>query len=169
MQSIDVIDDESAPRPLSQRRLALKLAGLSLLQPLAACGKGGIPMKKEIEITVVLYSFLDRSLFNIILNGSDIGVTSAYGTTSMVTGVIVPMGEQSLKWTLDGPKGKARNGEVVSLKNKVVIKPSDIPAKADYMGVYLYPDDTAEFTFTEYIPRREATARAEKLTKEQGK
>ena len=63
------------------------------------------------------------------------------------------MGEQKLSWRLDGPKGMARNGETVKMKNKVTLKTSDVPANANYMGVYLYPDDTVEFNFSEYMPR----------------
>ena len=148
------------------RRKVISFAGLAFLQTLAGCGKGGIFATKEIAITVVLYSFLDRSIFKILLNGIDLGTTSAHGTTSMVGGVTVPMGEQKLNWTLDGPKGKARNGEVVSLKNNVVISASDILSNADYMGIYLYPDESAEFIFAEYMPRRTGTVRAEKLIKE---
>jgi hypothetical protein len=164
MRSINAMGKEMAVVPIAQRRLILNLVGLSLLQPLAACGKSGIIMKKEITITVVLYSFLDRPIFDIHLNGSDIGVSGPYGTTSMVTGVEVPMGEQKLTWRLGGPKGRPRNGETVALKNKVVISPSDIPSGAHYMGVCLYPDDTAEFSFSEFMP--EYSVRGEAIMKD---
>ncbi len=117
-------------------------------------------MKSEIQIDVVLYSFLDRHIFNIYLNGETLGVASKFGSTSVVTGVTVPMGEQKLSWRLDGPKGMARNGETVIMKNKVILKASDIPGNAHYMGVYLYPDETVEFTFTEYMPRNSARGEA---------
>ena len=136
----------------ARRRAVFGLIGLSLLHPLAACGKSKKPIKSEIEIDVVMYSFLDRHIFNIYLNGETLGVASKYGSTSVVTGVTVPMGEQKLSWRLDGPKGMARNGETVNMKNKVILKASDIPTNAHYMGVYLYPDETVEFTFSEYMP-----------------
>ena len=134
------------------RRRVIFFGGLGFIQTLAGCEKGGFFVRKEITLTVVMYSFLDRPIFDILLNGRDLGVASAYGTTSMVTGVTVPMGEQNFSWRLDGPKGQPRNGETVTLKNKVIIKPSDIPSNTAYMGLYLYPDDTAEFIFTEFMP-----------------
>jgi hypothetical protein len=169
MRSISATDEEKTVMPIGRRRLFLNLVGLSLLQPLAACGKSGILMKKEITFTVVMYSFLDRPIFEIILNDSDIGAANSYGTTSMVTGIKVPMGEQKLNWTLGGPEGMPRNDEVVKLKNKVVINPSDIPSGSYYMGVYLYPDDTAEFTFTEFMPGQKNTIRGNEIMKKLGK
>lgn len=124
-------------------------------------------MRSQFEIDVVLYSFLDRHIFNISLNDETLGVASKYGSTSVVTGVTVPLGEQKLSWRLDGPEGMARNGETVNMKNKVVLKVEDIPAKARYMGVYIYPDETVEFTFAEYMPRN--TPRGEAIFEEMKK
>jgi hypothetical protein len=143
-----------------RRRRSLNLLGLSILFPLAACGKRGQPTRSEIAIDVVLYSFLDRPILDIYLNGEDLGVASKYGSTSVVTGVTVPIGEQKLSWRLDGPPGTARNGDTVNMKNKVIIKASEIPGTATYMGVYIYPDDTVEFTFTEYMPRNSVRGEA---------
>jgi hypothetical protein len=149
---------------LTRRRVVFNLISLTLLHPLVACGKGGKPMKSEIGIDVVLYSFLDRHIFDIYLNDETLGGASKYGSTSVVTDVTVPMGEQRLSWRLDGPKGMARNGETVKMKNKVVLKATDIPGNATYMGVYIYPDETVEFTFTEYMPRN--SARGESILEE---
>jgi hypothetical protein len=145
---------------LTRRRLALHLISLSLLHPLVACGKNEKPMKSEIGIDVVLYSFLDRHILDIYLNDETLGGASKYGSTSVVTGVTVPMGEQKLSWRLDGPKGMARNGDTVNMKNKVILKASDIPGNATYMGVYIYPDETVEFTFTEFMPRNSVRGEA---------
>ena len=77
-----------------------------------------------------------------------------YGGTGIITEVIVPFGLQKLTWRLDGPKGMARVGELVQLKNRVVINPGDVPSNARYLGIHLYPDDTAEVTFSENLPDR---------------
>lgn len=146
-------DKQRIPTDLTRRRVLFNFVGLSLLHPLVACGNSGRAMKNEINIDVVLYSFLDRHIFDIHLNNTDIGIASKYGSTSVVTGVTVPMGEQKLSWRLDGPEGTPRNGDTVVLKNKVILKASDIPSNAAYMGIYIYPDETAEFTFSQYIPR----------------
>jgi hypothetical protein len=152
--------ENKKPSNHARRRIVFNLISLSLLHPLVACGKSGKPMKNEIGIDVVLYSFLDRPILDIYLNGEDLGVASKYGSTSVVTGVTVPMGEQKLTWRLDGPPGTARNGDTVKMKNKVILQASAIPANATYMGVYIYPDDTVEFTFTEYMPRNSVRGEA---------
>lgn len=55
----------------------------------------------------------------------------------------------------------ARNGESRKMKNKLMIVPSQIPPGTRYVGVHLYPDDTAEVTFSAHIPER--TKRGEKI------
>ena len=149
-------DEENMSGNFARRRSVFNLISLSLLHPLAACGKKGKAVRSEIGIDVVLYSFLDRPILDIYLNGEDLGVANRYGSTSVVSGVTVPMGEQKLSWRLDGPRGTARNGDTVKMANKVILKASEIPGKANYMGVYIYPDDTVEFTFTEFMPRNSA-------------
>ena len=167
MLSVDSVDAAGALVPSSGRRLLLNLVGLSLLQALAACGKSGNLLKNEITLTVVMYSYLDRPIFDIKLNEEPLGAANAFGTTSMVTGVTVPMGKQKLVWTLDGPEGKAGNGDVAANKNNLVISANAIPAHSDYMGLYLYPDNTAEITFHQYMPGH--SARGEALMKAAGR
>ena len=145
----------------SGRRLAMRLIGFGLMMPLAACGQEGKKMQKEIVLNVEVISYVDRGIANIIFNGTGLGVMGRYGGTGTITGVRIPFGVQALKWTLDGPKGTARNGEVVTVKNELVISPSQIPAGTRYLGLHIYPDDTAEITFSEFIP--ETTARGEKI------
>ena len=66
-------------------------------------------------------------------------------------------------------EGTPRNGDMVEMRKKVVISPDDVPRNAGYIGMYLYPDETAEFTLSEYIPGQTDTARATKIMKELGK
>jgi hypothetical protein len=143
-----------------RRRAVSRLIGVSLVYPLVACGQGRGTAPRNIEIDVVLYSFLNRHIFDIRLNGETLGVASKYGSTSVVGRVTVPMGRQTLTWRLDGPEGMARNGETVTMKNSLILNPDDIPANAAYMGVYLYPDDTVEITFTEHMPRNSTRGKA---------
>ena len=141
------------------RRMAMRLIGLGLMLPLAACGQGKV--QKETALNVVMYSYVDRVLTDIIFNGTDLGVANKYGGTGTMTGVRIPFGVQTLGWTLDGPEGMARNGEHVKMKNKIVISSEQIPPGTRYIGLHLYPDDTAEVTFAEFIPER--TPRGEKI------
>ncbi|MBT2791050.1 hypothetical protein [Paraburkholderia strydomiana] len=109
-------------------------------------------MKADIVLSVVLYSYLDRPIFDVMLNGSGIGGANSYGTNGMITGIRVPFGKQGLTWRLDGPPGMARNGETVAMKNSINLVAEQIPADAHYLAVNIYPDDTAEFVFDESIP-----------------
>lgn len=163
----DRVDEAGALAPTPGRRLLLNLIGLSLSQPLASCGKSGNLMNNAMTFTVVMYSYFDRPIFEIKLNNESLGAANSYGTTSMVTGVTVPMGKQKLVWTLGGPEGKTGNGDVVANKNDLAISASTIPARSAYLGLYLYPDNTAEITFEQYMPGH--TARGEALMKAAGR
>ena len=146
--------------PLLRRRLVFNLVGLSVLHPLAACGKSGKRMKSSIGIDVVVFSLLDRPILDIYLNDEDLGIAGKYGSTSVVTGVHVPMGEQALSWRLDGPPKTPRNGDTVHMKNRVILTASAIPSDATYMAIHIYPDDTAEFSFTKFMPDLSARGEA---------
>lgn len=143
------------------RRMAMRLIGLGWMMPLTACGQGERKVQKEIVLNVVMYSYVDRVITDIIFNGTDLGVANKYGGTGTMTGVRIPFGIQTLRWNLDGPEGMARNGELVEMKNKIVISAEQIPPGTRYVGLHLYRDDTAEVTFAEFIPER--TPRGEKI------
>jgi hypothetical protein len=142
----------------------MKLIGLGLMMPMTACGQRESRMRKQTGLNVVMYSYVDRVITNIIFNGADLGVANRYGGTGTITGVRIPFGAQTLTWTLGGPKGTPRNGEHMKIRNDIVISSEQIPPGTRYLGLHLYPDDTAEVTFAEFIPDR--TARGEKILSE---
>lgn len=145
----------------SRRRVAMSLIGIGLMMPLAACGQGERKMQKETVLNVVMYSHLNRPIHDIVFNGTGLGVANKYGGTGTITGVRIPFGRQTLTWGLGGPEGMARNGEQVKMNNEIVISPEQIPPGTRYIGLHLYPDDTAEVTFAEFIPER--TPRGKKI------
>lgn len=158
------VDNAKSENLPSQRRIAMRLIGLSLMMPLAACGQGAKKVQKETVLNVVMYSYVDRVIIDIFFNGTDLGVMNRYGSTGTITGVRVPYGIQTLTWTLGGPKGTPRNGEHMRVKNQIVVSPEQIPPETRYIGLHLYPDDTAEVTFSEFIP--EGTPRGDKIRSE---
>jgi hypothetical protein len=146
------------------RRIAMSLIAFGLMMPLTACGQGKTKTQKEAVLNVEIHSYLGRPIHDIIFNGTDLGVMNSYGGTGTITGVRIPFGIQTLRWTLGGPKDMARNGELMKVKNNIVISPQAIPPGTRYLGLHLYLDDTAEVTFAEFIPER--TARGEKILSE---
>lgn len=145
----------------SGRRSVISLIGLGLMMPLVASGKGYNRMQKGTVLNVEMISYVDRGIMNIFFNSTPLGMVNRFGNTGTITGVDIPFGIQSLEWTLDGPKGTPRNGEVVTLKKPLMISPDQILPGTRYLGLHLYPDDTAEITFSESIP--EMSVRGKKI------
>lgn len=122
-------------------------------------------MKKEIVLDVVMFNYWDRPIFDVILNGGDIGVAGAYGGgRGVMTDVTIPLGSQTLTWRLDGPRGMARNGETVTVKNLLTLSPETIQSNANYLAVHIYPDSTAELMTSENLPQ--PSIRGEQIYKE---
>lgn len=101
---------------------------------------------------MVLFSYLDRPIFDVHLNRTDIGVAGPwpYSGRGTMTGVRVPLGLQRISWRLDGPKGTPRNGEAVVARNLISLW--DVPRKSVFLGVHIYADDTVELMPSEHFP-----------------
>jgi len=147
----------------TRRTMAFRLLSLCLLLQLSACKADrkikGIFVKKEIVLNVVVFNYFNRPIFDVYLNKRMIGGSaslsnSPYGQYSIVAGVVIPLGPQTLTWCLDGPDGNPRNGETVTAKNSLTLNADLIPSDANYLGVHIYPDETAEILFSEYIPEQ---------------
>jgi hypothetical protein len=141
------------------RRHALGLLGIGFFVSITACGRDERSRRSYIELDVEMFSYIDRVITDIIFNDTDLGVMNRYGGTGLITGVRIPFGEQALTWTLGGPEGTPRNGEQVKIKNTLVIAPEQIPRGAHYLGLHLYPDDTAEAIFSEEMPEESERGR----------
>ena len=116
---------------------------------------------KIVYFDVNLYSYLDRPIFDVMLNGKFIGDTAGpphRGRGGLMTGVAVPLGEQTITWRLDGPKGMPGNGETVQAVNKPILH---APAnKETYLGVHIYPDNTVELVPEKFWPNKTAKGEA---------
>ncbi|WP_426338047.1 hypothetical protein ACN9MZ_16405 [Pseudoduganella sp. S-14] len=64
----------------------------------------------------------------------------------------------------NAPDGTPRNGETATVKNVLTMNKDLVPAESRYLGVHIYPDDSAELTFSKYIPER--TSRGESILAE---
>ena len=143
------------------RRAAMQFIGIGLAMPMAACGKGTRKVENAIWLHVVMYSYVDRVITDIAFNDTNLGVANRYGGTGTITGVRIPFGVQALTWTLGGPKGTPRNGERVSIANRLYLLSEQIPVGTRYLGLRLYPDNAAEITLAPFIPER--TSRGEEI------
>ena len=108
--------------------------------------------KKGLVLSVVMYSYLNRAIIDVHFNGNDIGVSGAYGSTGIVTGVYIPFGQQTLNWRLDGPDGTPRNGDTINVKNLLVVSAAQVLATTRYLGLHIYPDFTAEIALCDDMP-----------------
>ena len=129
----------------SRRTVCTAALGLLLL---SACEAK--PM--TVTLDVVLFSYLDRPIFDVFMNG-DVGHGSGvYPQTGggTISGVQLKLGQQKVTWRLGGPEGMPRNGETVAAKNMPELK--DVPRNARYLAIHIYPDDTVELVPAEYYP-----------------
>ena len=98
----------------------------------------------KVVLDVVLFNYLDRPIFDVYIDGK-VGETSeAYPATGggIFTGVSFALGQKTVTWRLDGPKGTLRNGETVA--NRKPLRLDTVVQGAKFLGVHIYPDDTVE-------------------------
>jgi hypothetical protein len=154
----------------TRREVVMRLIALGMLSPtMAACKDGGNGMglfaKKEVVLSVVLFNYRNRSIFDVLLNGDDIGVAGPWGGGGgAMTGVTVPLGRQTLSWRLGGPEGMPGNGDTVTVANVLTLTADQVSSDDCYLGVHIYFDNTAELTLSQYIP--EMTPKGERMYKE---
>lgn len=146
----------------------LRLSGASLLvlalltscvqqtDSLPAQGKTMNDAKKNVAyFDVALHSYLDRPIFDVYLNGVDIGVAAGQphrGAGGLMTGVAVQLGPQVISWRLGGPEGMPGNGDTVKAKNQPLLTQPD--PKKSYLGVHIYPDNTVEVIPEPFWPEK---------------
>lgn len=157
----------NASKHCEPSRRSVFFAGLSALF-LPACEAK--PMTLNFDVTV--FSYLDRPIFDIYISDQLGTSTRPYPATGggTITGVSLPAGPQKVVWTLDGPEGKPRNGEVVTAKNLPLIK--DEARNFRHLMLHIYPDDTVELTFSERYssqPSARGEVEIEKIRSKNGK
>lgn len=99
-----------------------------------------------------LFSYLDRPVFDVYLNRTDIGVAGPgpYSGRRTLTGVQVRFGLQKISWRLGGPEGTPRSGETVVARNLLSLK--EVPRNSVFLGVHIYSDNTVELMPSEHFP-----------------
>lgn len=105
-----------------------------------------------VTLDVVLFSYLPRPIFDVFLDGTDIGVAGPWphsGRGSM-SGMQLRLGKKQVTWRLGGPQGMDRNGETVAAKNTPELK--ELPRGASFLGVHIYEDQTVELIPSQHFP-----------------
>ena len=138
-----------------KRKNLQRLAALALGLPLSACGQhnplGGLMQSETIHLNAVLFSSYDHIdnfnvvIFDVFINGVWVG--DGGSGTGVIVGAKFNFGPQIITSRLGGPEGMPRNGDTVSAKNHLVLRREDVPPGTNYIGIHIYPDETAEFNF----------------------
>ncbi|WP_370680029.1 hypothetical protein [Comamonas sp. GB3 AK4-5] len=114
-----------------------------------------IPKPEIIYFSVNLLSYLERPIFDVLLNGKFIGDSAGQlhrGNGGIITGIPVPLGPQTVTWRLDGPEGMPGNGDTTHSSNTPILNRPD--KKFTYLGVHIYPDNTVELIPEKFWPEK---------------
>lgn len=132
----------------SGRRRVVCAAGLMFFL-LPACKAKSMTIHAE----AVLFSYLDRPIFDVIVGTTDLGVSGVYPNTGggTMSGARFSTGAQSVRWTLDGPSGTPGNGDVVQAKNRAAL--AQALHGGQYLSVHIYPDNTVELIYSKNYPQ----------------
>lgn len=103
--------------------------------------------REYIVLNVVSYNYTKQSIFDVFLSRMNAGGAGPLrGGGNIMAGVRLPLGEQTLTWR------DAATGETTTAKNRLAIDKATLPAGTRYLGVHVYPDETAELTFAPGLP-----------------
>jgi hypothetical protein len=133
-------------RGLSKRRLVVFSSFIFFLN---ACESENM----RVILDVVVFSYLDRPIFEIEVDGKGDESSGVYPQTGKSTsaGIELQLGSKEVTWRLDGPQGAARNGETVSNKNN--LKLDYVMPGAKFLAIHIYPDDTVELITSVHFPQ----------------
>lgn len=115
----------------------------------------------RVVLDIVLFSYLDRPIFDVFIDGKAGESSGVYPETggSTIAGVQLALGPKKVTWRLDGPEGMARNGDTVANKNALQL--NEVVAGARFLAIHIYPDETVELVSSVHFPQRSARGDAE--------
>jgi hypothetical protein len=127
---------------------------LACSQPAGSSVKDGKKMDTQqgqvVYLDVAGHDYLERPIFDIRLNGIEIGSGGA-----LMTGVPIKLGPQVLSWR------DAETGVTTKARNRPELKSVD--SQFRYLGVHIYPDNTVEIIPERFWP--EKTGRGETIVR----
>lgn len=124
------------------------MGAAALLLSLFACKT----RPRAVSLDVVTFNYLDRPIFDVFIDGKSGDSSTAYPQTggSTISGVQLKLGPKQVTWKLDGLEGTPRNGETVTVKNRLQL--TDVPPDAVFLAIHIYPDETVELLTSRHYP-----------------
>jgi hypothetical protein len=115
---------------------------------------------KTVILDAVVFSYLDRPIFDVFLNGKWVGDSGAYPATGggTITGVTVQLGIQKITWRY------ADTGETVAAQNAPEL--AAVPRGHSYLAIHEYPNNTVELLTPQNYPSE--SARGTELSRNKG-
>lgn len=148
--------------PIVALLLAVNLPLTACSQPAGNMPKGEKKMSAQqgqtVYYDVALFSYQERPIFDVFLNGKYIGVAAGQPhrgeANGLMTGVPVKLGPQVVTWRLDGVDANhvpfKDNGNTVKAVN--IPELNSVDPQFRYLGVHIYPDNTVELIPERYWP-----------------
>ena len=118
----------------------------------------------RIFLNISLFSYLDRPIFDVKMNGTNFMGAPAqgfYGSNSVMVRQPLILGPQTVTWILDGPEGMARNGEEVIATNKPLL--SEVSGDTKWLALHIYDDATVEIKLSNGSPQELQTERGRRI------
>lgn len=112
------------------------------------------------QINVSLFNYLDRPIFDVMMNGEHFMSAAAhgfYGGNAVLAMQEITLGRQVVSWKLDGPEQMSGNGDLITAKNVPVI--TEIAERMKWLGLHIYPDYTVEIKLSAGTPDELQTER----------
>jgi hypothetical protein len=117
-----------------------------------------------IHLNISLFNYLDRPIFDVVMNDTYFMGGSAhgfFGANGMMAMQPIRLGEQIIRWRLDGPQGAPRNGETVNAKNKPMLE--NVSKDVKWLGLHIYPDETVEIALSTGSPTELQTKKGQSI------
>jgi hypothetical protein len=118
----------------------------------------------RVFLNISLFSYLDRPIFDVKMNGTDFMSSlehGFYGANDVMTMQPITLGRQIVTWRLSGPEGAAGNGDLATAKNSPLF--SEVPSGVKWLALHIYPDDTVEIKLSKGTPDELQTERGQKI------
>lgn len=121
----------------------------------------------RVLLDISLFSYLDRPIFDVDMNGTDFMSALAhsfYGSNSIMVEQPITLGPQMVTWRLAGPEGMPGNGDAVRARNVPIL--DEIPNGVKWLALHIYDDNTVEIALSKRSRLELETERGKKIVEE---